>query len=93
MSVLISFKTKTDIESQEIPCSTQTSDVHEVRRLVIKGLELEIQLQSSAVEDAGQSSQDKCKSSKHRAKWKETFHNVEELGMLVKEKKNTWSKM
>ena len=43
--------------------------------------------QRSAVEDAGQSSQDMWKSSKPRAKWKDIFHNMEELGTLVKEKK------
>ena len=47
--------------------------------------------QRSAVEDAGQSSQDKWKSSKPRAKWKDISHNVEELGVLVKEKKSTWT--
>ena len=48
--------------------------------------------QRSAVEDAGQSSQDKRESSKPRAKWKEISHTVEELGTLVKEKKSTWIK-
>ena len=49
--------------------------------------------QRSAVEDAGQSSQDKWKRSKPRAKWKEISHNVEELGVLLKEKKTHGSKV
>ena len=39
--------------------------------------------QSSAVEDAGQSSKDQLKSSKCMGKWKEISNNVEELGMVV----------
>ena len=42
--------------------------------------------QRSAVEHAGQSSQNKWKSSKPRVKCKEISNNVEELGMLVDEK-------
>ena len=48
--------------------------------------------QRSAVEDAGQRSQEKWKSSKTRAEWKDTSHCVEELGTLVREKKSTWIK-
>ena len=48
--------------------------------------------QRSAVRDAGQSSQDKWKSSKPRAQRKEISHSVEELETLVKEQKNTWAK-
>ena len=44
ITILVSFKTKTDIESQEKHCSTRTSDVQKARRLVIKRLELEIHL-------------------------------------------------
>ena len=36
------------------------------------------------------SSQDKWRKPAHRVKWKEAFHTVEELGMLVKDKKGTW---
>ena len=48
--------------------------------------------QRSAVEDAGQSSQDKWKSAKPRAKWKDISHDVEEVEMLVKEQKSIWIK-
>ena len=48
--------------------------------------------QRFAVEEAGQRSQDKWKSSKPGAKRKDVSHNVEELGMIVKEKKSTWVK-
>ena len=48
--------------------------------------------QRSAVEDAGQSSKDQWKSSTPRAKWIDISHNVEELGTLVKEKRNTGAK-
>ena len=49
-------------------------------------------LRSSAVEDAGQSSHDKWKSSKIQGKWKEIFLEMDVLGSSLKEKKNTWNK-
>ena len=45
-----------------------------------------------AGEDAGQSSQDKWKSSKHQGKWKEISLEMDALGSTLKEKTHTWNK-
>ena len=47
---------------------------------------------SSAVEDAGQSSHDKWKSSKIQGKWKEVSREMDVLDSSLKEKKHIWNK-
>ena len=63
-------------------------------RVVIEGLEIQIQdlLQSSAVEDARQSSHDKWRSSKPGGEWREISLEIDALGSAVKEKKHTLKK-
>ena len=87
-TIFVSFKTETDIESQENIAVLKRAMSKKHAGWSSKDLNSKSNWQRSAVEDAGQSSQDKWKSSKSRAKWKDISHTEEELGVLVKEKKS-----
>ena len=80
ITILVFSKTKTSIESQENIAVLKRPMSQRHAGWSSKDWNSKSNRQRSAVEDAGQSSQDKCKSSKPRAKWKEISHNVKELG-------------
>ena len=92
VTILVLSKTKTDIESQENIAVLKRAMSQKHVGWSSKDWNSKSNWQRSAVEDAGQSSQDKRKNSKPRAKWKEISRTLEELGTLVKDKTSTWIK-
>ena len=84
---LVSFKTKTDVESQENIAVLLRAKSEKNSGWSSKNWNTKANWQRSAVEDASSERSSKL------AKWKENSHNGVELGMLVYEKETLGSKV